>query len=281
MNDRVSQARNISVIIPTWNRAHKIVAAIDSVLAQSYGFYELIVVDDASTDHTDEVVRVYMEKDSRIRYHKQPVNGGAAAARNTGVQMSEADIIAFLDSDDIWLPEKLEKQMAYWELHPDYSLIYSKFRYREGSEGGYDPFADTDGKTMEGDLYLQLLESNVIGTPTVLVDKGAFLACGGFDESLRALEDWEFAVRFAKDYLIGFTDAYLTECMIERKTSVSADNEEHFRVRFRMLKDHREILEQNGKLEYLIAGLFSAAQQVGLGDFAKVCFRETFFPGIS
>ena len=266
---------DISVIIPAWNRAHIIGNAIKSVLEQTYPFRELIVVDDASSDNTEEVVRSFA--DERIVYHRQAVNGGAAAARNAGVNLASSGIIAFLDSDDIWLPEKLEKQMAYWELHPDYSMIYSRFHYRADSEDGYAPFEGLEDRKMEGDLYLELLEKNVIGTPTMLVDRACFLECGAFDVSLRSLEDWEFAVRFAKDYLIGFVNESLTECYIEKATSISANMEEHLRVRFKMLKDHRAFLEQNGKLEYLIVGLFSVAQKAGLSGFAKKCFQETFF----
>lgn len=269
---------NISVVIPTYNRAHRIGAAIKSVLGQTRVFHELIIVDDGSSDQTEEVVKSF--GDRRILFYRMSENRGAAAARNKGVELASSELIAFLDSDDTWLPEKLEKQVEYREMHRDFSMIYSRFYYREDSEDGYSPFSDIGNRKMEGNIYLELLERNVIGTPTVLVDKACFLKCGGFDASLRCLEDWEFAVRFAKHYLIGFVDESLTECYLERATSVSANYEEHFRVRFRMLKDHREALEQNGMLERLIVGLFSAAQDVGLEAFAKTCFRETFFPGL-
>ena len=269
----------VSAVIPTYNRAATIGRAINSVLAQTYPVRELIIADDGSTDDTEHIMRAC--EDDRIVYHRMPVNGGAATARNAGVRLASSPLIAFLDSDDVWMPDKLEKQMAYLETHPDCKLVYCKFRYHENSDDDYGPFRDLDGRKMEGDIRLELLERNTIGTPTVLVNRESFLSCGGFDDTLRSLEDWEFAVRFAKDNPIGFVDETLVECFLDRSSGISYNNEEHFRVRMKMLKDHREFLEQNGKLEYLIAGLFSAAARVGASDFVKTCFQETFFPELS
>jgi len=101
----------VSVIIPAYNRAHLIGRAIKSVLNQAYQDFELIIIDDCSTDNTDEVVREFQKKDNRIIYLKHDQNKGGSAARNTGIKVSKSEYIAFLDSDDEWLPEKLEIQM--------------------------------------------------------------------------------------------------------------------------------------------------------------------------
>ncbi|MCK4819314.1 glycosyltransferase family 2 protein, partial [bacterium] len=105
---------NVSVIIPTCNRAEYITQAIDSVLAQTYTDYEIIVVDDGSTDNTKEVMEPYMD---RIRYIYQE-NAGVSAARNTGIKAAKGDWVAFLDSDDEWLPGKLAVQIRAVERHP-------------------------------------------------------------------------------------------------------------------------------------------------------------------
>lgn len=266
----------ISIIIPTYNRADKITASIESVLNQTYGNFELLVIDDASTDNTEEVIRDI--RDDRVSYHRLPDNSGAGAARNAGVQLAKYDIIGFQDSDDIWHPDKLEKQLCYWEIHRDFSMIYSKFRYHEDGDSSYDAFAHMGDGSMEGDLYKDLFTRNTIGTPTVLVDKGCFLSCGGFDSTLRCLEDWEFFVRFAKDYLIGFVDEELVDVFLVRGGGVSSNPEEYIRVRFKMLHDHRDFLTKNGMLEHLVASLFLSAKQAGLQDLAKKCLTDIYLP---
>ena len=100
-----------SVIIPTYNRARMVDRAIQSVLSQTYQDFEIIVVDDASTDNTQEVVKECMFRDKRVRYIKHEKNKGGSAARNTGIKNEHGEYVGFLDSDDEWLPTKLEKQI--------------------------------------------------------------------------------------------------------------------------------------------------------------------------
>src|SRR5688500_9781977 len=106
----------VSVVIPTYNRAHLIRRAIDSVVAQTFADWELIVVDDASKDDAEGVVRSY--GDSRMRYVRHDVNKGASAARNTGLYAAHGEFVAFLDSDDEWLPEKLASQVELFRANP-------------------------------------------------------------------------------------------------------------------------------------------------------------------
>ena len=102
----------VSVVIPTWNRAGLIVRAINSVLSQTYSNWELIIVDDGSTDNTDEVVKKFQENDTRIRFIKHEKNsGGNSVPKNIGIKNAAGEYIAFLDSDDEYLPEKMEKQI--------------------------------------------------------------------------------------------------------------------------------------------------------------------------
>ena len=110
----------ISVIIPTYNREQKIVKSVQSVLEQTYSNLEIIIVDDGSTDHTEQVVKEI--QDERIVYIRQAENQGVSAARNIGVANATADFIAFHDSDDCWHSDKLEKQMEYWKRYPEYNI---------------------------------------------------------------------------------------------------------------------------------------------------------------
>ena len=116
----------VSIIIPTYNRADVLVTSIQSVLQQSYTDFELLIVDDGSTDNTDIVVESI--HDDRIRYLKMPENKGVAAARNEGIRQAKYDYIAFQDSDDHWKPEKLEKQMACLTQKPACSTVLMNAR---------------------------------------------------------------------------------------------------------------------------------------------------------
>ena len=105
--------RLVSIIMPTYNCGNFIGETIDSVIAQIYENWELIIVDDCSTDNTEEIVNVYRKKDSRIKYKKLATNSGAAVARNRGIELADGKYIAFLDSDDLWQPKKLDTQIKF------------------------------------------------------------------------------------------------------------------------------------------------------------------------
>ncbi len=113
----------ISVVLPTFNRKRLLPRAINSVLNQTYKNLELIIIDDGSTDNTEEIVKAY--SDTRIRYCKQKLNRGGSAARNAGIKLAKGELISFQDSDDEWLPEKLERQVRkFSEVGDDVGVIY-------------------------------------------------------------------------------------------------------------------------------------------------------------
>jgi glycosyltransferase involved in cell wall biosynthesis len=186
----------VSVIIPTYNRAHLLERAIRSVLNQTFQDFELIVVDDASTDETDRLIN---NLGHQIRYIRHDKNRGASAARNTGIKHSSGDYIAFLDSDDEWLPEKLEKQIKVFENRPDkLGLVYV----------GYSDEIKPDEPIIpqyRGDILYYLLINNYVGSTTSpLVRKICFERVGFFDESLPALNDWDMWIRIAQHYEFEF-----------------------------------------------------------------------------
>ena len=119
----------VSIIIPTFNRAGMIHRAIESIKLQTFNDWELIVVDDASTDSTEEIIQTYMRDDQRIRYIKHEKNQGGSAARNSGIKNSKGSYIALLDDDDRWYPEKLRLQYDYLQNYPETGLVYSGFCY--------------------------------------------------------------------------------------------------------------------------------------------------------
>ena len=115
----------VSIIIPTYNRADVLSLSVQSVLQQTYADFELLIVDDGSSDNTDIVVESW--HDDRIRYLKLPENKGVAAARNEGIRQAKYDYIAFQDSDDCWMPDKLEKQMDFFMQNPEADLLYCPY----------------------------------------------------------------------------------------------------------------------------------------------------------
>ena len=196
----------ISIIIPTYNRGHLIERAVQSVLEQDYYNLEVIIVDDCSTDHTEEVVSNL--DDPRIKFIKHSHNQGANAARNTGIKAATGEYIAFQDSDDEWMPGKLSKQIEAFQNAPDdIGVVYTAFWRIEGKQKTYTPSADvlkTDGLILE-----ELLKRNFITTQSILVKKECLEEVGLFDEVLPRLQDWELLLRLSKRYPFLFVDEAL------------------------------------------------------------------------
>lgn len=213
MTDRISpqsapMPENISVVIPTYNYGHFIANAISGVLSQSLAPAEVIVVDDGSTDDTEDVVREFGEK---VEYVRQE-NGGVCSARNAGVAHSTGDLIAFADADDVWLPEKLEKQAAKFAADTELGLVHCGMREFE-SRTGETIRLHVEG--LEGQVADNILlwEQSVIVGPggTILVTRSAFDEVGGFDTEMKVGEDLDFCYRVARKFKIGFVPDVLVE----------------------------------------------------------------------
>ena len=185
----------VSVVIPTYNRAHLLRRALDSVFAQTYGNFELLLIDDGSTDDTAGLVAGY--DDPRLRYLRQDGNRGVAAARNRGMREASGSLIAFLDSDDEWLPEKLARHVAVFEANPpSVGLIYSGVETVDAKGG-----RRVDLPVHRGLMHGQLLLSNVlVGGSCAMVRRSVVATVGYFDESLTAIEDYEYWLRIARFY---------------------------------------------------------------------------------
>ena len=185
----------ISVVIPVFNRAEAVRRAIASVLAQTFGDFELIVVDDGSTDET--VTSVAGFTDPRVRCIRHERKRGASAARNTGIRASTAPYVAFLDSDDEWLPTKLERQAQLFEGADDrLGFVYT------GTERVYaNGHVGTNIARRHADLTRQLLTINVVGETSVgMIRRRALEAVGGFDESLPASQDADLWLRLSEKF---------------------------------------------------------------------------------
>lgn len=184
----------VSVIIPTYNRAGLLKRAVESVLRQTFQDFEIIIVDDASRDETQKAIKKY--NDRRLIYLRHSFNKGGGAARNTGIIAAGGDFIAFLDSDDEWLPQKLEKQLQVFAgLPPEYGLVYSGFWRIDGDTRWYVPGEEM--RPESGSVYARLLNCNFVGTSVALVKKRYLAKAGLFDESLPRFQDWELWLRLA------------------------------------------------------------------------------------
>jgi glycosyltransferase involved in cell wall biosynthesis len=195
----------ISVVIPNYNYAHYLGEAIESVLAQTYASIEIILVDDGSTDDSLERARKF---NGRLKIVAQE-NAGVSAARNRGIGEASGELIAFLDSDDVWLPEKVAKQVRLLEREPQVGLVhcgYVEF-FSDGTVG------DTHLDGMEGEVALELLKyqrSVVLGGGSgAMVRRSLIDEIGGFDPAVSPAEDWEFYYRCARVCRVGFIDEVL------------------------------------------------------------------------
>lgn len=188
----------VTVVLPTYNRAHILGAAVKSILNQTYQDFELIVVDDGSQDGTRGVVDSF--HDPRIRYVRHETNRGLSAGRNTGAREARGIYIANQDSDDTWDPGKLEREVKALEAAPpSVGVAYS--RLEKIFPDGKKVLLPNDGfSPVSGDLHTKLLEGNFITMQVALVKKDVFGAVGWFDESIPALQDWDFWLRVSKRY---------------------------------------------------------------------------------
>jgi glycosyltransferase involved in cell wall biosynthesis len=187
----------VSIIIPTFNRATFLREAIASVLAQTVKAFEIIVVDDGSTDDTRQLVAGY---GGRIRYFFQP-NAGAAAARNLGIHHAGGALITFLDSDDLWLPQKLSRQIAWMNSHRESMLCYTDEMWiRRGVRVNQKKIHAKTG----GWIYPLCLPRCIISPSSVLMRRELFDAVGLFDEQLPICEDYDLWLRVASQFEVGF-----------------------------------------------------------------------------
>jgi glycosyltransferase involved in cell wall biosynthesis len=231
----------VSVVIPAYNAADFIERTLDSVLAQTYRSYEVIVVDDGSSDGTHQVVERWLARTGvKGRCIRQP-NGKIAAARNTGMKASRGEFIALLDHDDLWDPHKLEVVMAEFQSHPDVDLICHNERItRNGKTVG----VTRNGPWVE-DMYESLLfKGNTLSPSATVVRKAKALSIGGFRENpeFNTVEDYDFWMRLSQRARFHFLDRVLGEyTLLERAASRSIEYhttnaesilKEHLRSRF-------------------------------------------------
>jgi glycosyltransferase involved in cell wall biosynthesis len=224
----------VSVIIPAYNRSAYLGEAIQSVLDQTFQDFELIVIDDGSTDNTKEIVKGFL--DTRVRYLYQE-NSGVSSARNMGIKAANGEYIAFLDSDDIWLPENLELKVNLLDSRPDVGLVCSDAYVVDNSTKatfgrfwGKNRFkySGNPRKVTRHPLKDLLYRNCFIMPQATMIRSQVFTAVGGFDESLPTSEDWDLFVRIVQRFPIEVIDTPLLKIR-RHSTSLSKNKEKVYR----------------------------------------------------
>ena len=272
----------VSVVIPTKNRAHYVSSAIQSVLDQTFGDFEIIVVDGASTDNTREVIAKF--DDERVRYIREKKDRGVSASRNIGIRRSRGKFIAFLDDDDLWMPTKLEKQLNLINKNSDIGVVYtgcweiniSGARARTG----YIFFP------LRGNIFSDILKKNYIGNCSeMLVRKECFDRIGLFDEKLPASEDWDMWIRLSTHYQFDYVNEPLVLYRVHEKrisTNPYAKMQaaklmfKKFSIYLNTSVNHRKIL---GYWHYQLGGIYCECGDIGKGrkEFMKAISKDPYF----
>lgn len=254
----------VSVIIPAFNAAWCVRRAVDSVLAQTFTAFELIVVDDGSIDDTADVLAHYGEAIRVLR----KANGGLSSARNSGINAAHGRYVAFLDADDWWLPEKLDRQVELMEVHPEIAFCSTRTSVRT-SDGGTLPdwcCADSSGATLER-IFLTI--ALVAGSGSaVMARREACIRVMGFDETLKSLEDIDMWMRLAGVGGYACIDEPLA-VILKRAGSMSGNLDVMRSSAIEVMKKNRHLLPTHKR-----GAFWRAAYATMLADYAKWEHRD-------
>jgi glycosyltransferase involved in cell wall biosynthesis len=262
-------------VIPAYNAAPWISETLDSVLAQTFDDFEVIVVDDGSTDETPEIVSRYQDS---VRYLRKG-NGGSASARNAGIRAAQSAYIAFVDADDLWMPQKLELQMDLLSKDTDLAWVYSDALVVEEKSNNVLYRVGKHVSLHAGDILRPLLLHDFISSPTPIIRREVFDVVGYFDESLLRSEDWDMWLRIAAEFRASFVDQPLAKY---RRHSLSKtetiDLEYTLRSRLQIVE---KALAQNpkrlsGLRDRAVANVCSGVGRLMLKRGANVSARTMF-----
>ncbi len=273
----------VSVLLTSYNHARYLRQAIESVLAQSLQDIEVVAIDDASTDESPSILHALAD---RIRVVAHEKNRGTYASLNEGIRLTTAPYIAILNSDDVWLPTKLEKQVALLNENPRVGLVHTATAFidADGQPMAGNPLGVRFHPNPQGDLLAELLTRNLFITSSVVFRRECVDRCGYFEESLFGMGDWDMWLRIAEHYAIGYVPDILTlyrihgqNTMYQRQRMLRDDlwiHEERIRKRI------PELLKHNGKKMRRAIGIALSALgvlylQQGEKYRAQEAFRES------
>jgi GT2 family glycosyltransferase len=226
----------ISVIIPTFNRALFLSKTINSIInqtyQQTYKVDEIIVVDDGSNDDTKEIVQNLISKYPIIKYIYQE-NSGVSSARNSGIKIASNEWIAFCDSDDIWLENKIQNQVGFLQANPHILFCHTNEIWLRNGKTIKQKAYHTK---VSGDCFVQNLPETLIGASTTLLHKSIFEDIGLFDESLIACEDYDMWLRIARKYEIGLIQEPMIQKIAGHQGQLSFETKELEEYRIKALQ---------------------------------------------
>jgi glycosyltransferase involved in cell wall biosynthesis len=227
----------VSVVIATYNYGRFLAGALDSALGQTFPDLEVVVVDDGSTDDTPQVIQPYL-RDARVRYHRTG-HLGQAAAKNAGVQLARAPLVAFLDADDLWLPAKVERQVALFRTDPELGVVCTRRLLidEHGRELLYE-----QPPLYRGSVLQQIFPTNFVCFSSAMVRRTVFDAVGLFDERLVLAVDYDLWLRVAQRFRFDYVDEPLVKYRVGH-ANLSRRVEERLRSVLRIM---RRFLDDRG-----------------------------------
>ena len=235
----------VSVIITSYNRPEFIRDAVRSVINQTFKDYEIIIVDDASNEQTQQSIELICNEFDSIKYVHHTENKGLAAARNTGLSSAEGEFAAFLDDDDIWLPTKLEKQVKkISDCTEDVAVVYCGLKFFKNSP---DHIVGVRIPEIRGNIRKRLLRNNFVSPVSVLLRVDCLKRSGRFDENYTgACQDWDLWVRISEF----FTFEYIDECLIlvrlyDNEISQSKNAQKYLHGRLSFFNKHKNLIEKD------------------------------------
>lgn len=241
----------VSIVTPTYKRPQFLTRAIGSIIAQTFNNWELLVVDDNGTgseyrQETQSFMQRY-KADPRIIYIEHESNLGGSAARNTGIRQARGKFVAFLDDDDEWLPEKLDKQLSCLvRSSPEVALVYTGYENVCSDPELIAYIGKFHFPTLKGNLLKELLEENRVGTTSsVLCKRDALLAVGLFDESLAASQDYDLFLRLAERFEFEVISEPLVRLHRHKEGNIGGDRKAKVEAYKSFYKKHQALMEKH------------------------------------
>jgi len=262
--------------MPAFNSALCIAESIESVLAQSFTSWELIIIDDNSSDSTIEVISEYIKKDERISVLELEINKGVSNARNQGMLNAEGLYIAFLDSDDLWHPNKLEIQVSFHIKNPTYKISHSDYSNfnKNGKISTPYKFIFSKFSKKNGNLLRQLLYFNSVGVLTVMVEKKLLIDFNGFDTDQWGMEDHDLWLRISKE---GYRFKFIKKDLASYRVNTAGkmmENVFKYKLTYnRFLAKHSSIISENNKMKMAKGYYF---RYFGILNFKKGNYKLAF-----
>jgi len=259
----------VSVIIPTYNRVNSLTDSLTSITNQTYKNIELIVVDDNSSDNTKEII--FSLEIPNLKFLTHEKNLGAPAARNTGIKNCTGDFIAFMDDDDMWHPEKIERQLNYLIQNPEADAVFCEFKYVLKNKFYYPD------KIMFDNNLLDLSLNRSLGSFSLpLIKKNCIDVTGLIDINLPSCQDWDYWIRLVQNFNL----KKISDCLVTRKLSkdqITSDINKKIKGREYLLNKHWDLISKYPVIENMhLSRLGSLNTLAGNTKAAKDYFLKSF-----